>query len=455
MTVWTTNGRYNLRFLSSTVTCAWICIAILAFAITPLVSAPAFAQTCEDDNPPHAAALLDRLQGYCERNEVPWSFDLYALASVAGEDAIPALRRIAAWPLDTVPGSRCPQWVAASRDALAKLGDESSRSRLDSQLSQPQTAQNAFPSLAFIGDDRALLALIHYLVDHAQDPAMLQDFGDYQVDERAWFLQAIDSIRQRRRVPGLPAGDYCPTGIAQWKEYLATHEGRQLTCPVYPTVSDPYLKCLARRVEWGYPDAILAIAASGNNSAASVLRQFPSPARNALMGFERSVPFNAHWSLISGNVQVALAQLGDREMFERIVSELGSAFAYESVRKLEFLGGKPAVDALVNALSVPEDVVEKARSKACGPSVYCYGSGQIPWKTIWTVTPMAAEIDRETCLAERYHACLIGILALMVKNPPLPSTTPATPENIQEWKDWWAENKDHTLFVQRPVQPFE
>jgi hypothetical protein len=433
----------------------WIRVAIAAIAIVPIVSAPTLSQTCEDDNPPHAAALLDRLQGYCERNEVPWTFDLYALASVAGDDATPALRKIAAWPLDSLPGSRCPQWVAASRDALAKLGDKDSRSLLDAQLNRPQTPQNAFASLSFIGDDRALLALIHYLVDHAQDPAMVHDFGDYEVDERDWFLQAIDSIRRRRRAPGLPTADYSPVGITQWKEYLATHEGQQLTFPVYPNVSDPYLKCLARRVEWGYPDAILAIAASGNNSAASVLRQFPSPTQSALMGFERSVPFNAHWSLIQGNVQVALAQLGDREMFDHIVSELGGAFAYESVRKLEFLGGKPAVDALVNALSVPDEVVEKARSKACGQSVYCYGNGQIPWKPIWTVTPLAVEIDRETCLTERYHACLIGVLALMVKNPPLPTTAPATPDNIQKWKDWWAGNKDHAVFVQRPVQPFE
>jgi hypothetical protein len=433
----------------------WIRGAIAAIAIVPIVSAPTLSQTCEDDNPPHAAALLDRLQGYCERNEVPWTFDLYALASVAGDDATPALRKIAAVPRDSLPGSRCPQWVAASRDALAKLGDKDSRSLLDSQLSRPQTSQNAFASLSFIGDDRALLALIHYLVDHAEDSAMVHDFGDYEVDERDWFLQAIDSIRRRRRVPGLPTADYSPAGIAQWKEYLATHEGQQVTFPVYPNVSDPYLKCLARRVEWGYPDAILAIAASGNNSAASVLGQFPSPTQNALMGFERSVPFNAHWSLIQGNVQVALAQLGDREMFDHIVSELGGAFAYESVRKLEFLGGKPAVDALVKALSVPDEVVEKARSKACGQSVYCYDSGQIPWKPIWTVTPMAVEIDRETCLTQRYHACLIGVLALMVKNPPLPTTAPATPENIQNWKDWWAGNKDHAVFVQRPVQPFE
>lgn len=400
MTDWTTNGRHRTRHFGSRD--VWIRIAIAVIAVVPVVPAPTLSQTCEDDNPPHAAALIGRLQSYCEDNfaSYPYTFDLYALASVAGTDAIPALRKIAAWPLDTTLGSRCQQWVAASRVALAKLGDDDSRSLLDAQLRKPESANdNALASLSFIGDDRALLALIHFLVDHAEDPAMIGDFGDYSVDRRDGLLQEIDSIRRRRRVPGLPTADYSPAGIAQWKEYLATHEGQQVTFPVYPNVSDPYLKCLARRVEWGYPDAILAIAASGNNSAASILRQFPSPTQNALMGFAQSSPFsNRHWSLIEGNVQVALAQLGDQEMFDHIVSGLGGAFAHESVRKLEFLGGKPAVAALVKALSVPDEVVEKARAKACGQSTDCYGRGQIPWKPIWTVTPMAVEIDREACL---------------------------------------------------------
>ena len=454
MADWTTNGTHRTRHFGPRDIGVWIRTAIAAIAAIPIVPALALSQTCEHDNPLHAVALIGRLQSYCEDNNAsyPYTFDLYALASVAGKDAIPALRKIAAWPLDTAPGNRCQQWVAASRDMLAKLGDESSRSLLDAQLGKSETAHNALASLSFVGDDRALLALIHYLVDHAEDPAMVQDFGDYSVDSREGFLQEIDSIRRRRLVPGLPIADYSPGGVAQWKDYLAKFEGQKLTFPVYLNVSDPYLQCLARRVEWGYPDAILAIAASGNNSAASILRQFPSPTQNALMGFAQSSPFSnlKHWSLIQGNVQVALAQLGDQEMFDRIVSELGGAFAYESVRKLEFLGGKPAVAALVNALSVPDEVVEKARSKACGQSIYCYGGGEIPWKPIWTVTPMAVEIDRENCLTERYHACLIGVLALMVKNPPLPPTAPATPENIQKWKDWGQETKTKRCLCKDP-----
>lgn len=103
-------------------TCAWIFGTILAVSLASVFLAPAVAQTCEDRNPLHAVALLGRLQGYCERNDVPWSFDLFGLASVAGEEAIPALRKIAAWPIDRESGNRCQEWVALARIALAKLG---------------------------------------------------------------------------------------------------------------------------------------------------------------------------------------------------------------------------------------------------------------------------------------------------------------------------------------------
>src|ERR1700719_874953 len=114
MTDRTTNGRLRTRHFESRGIGVWIRIAIALIAVVPVVPAPTLSQTCEDDNPPHAVALIGRLQTYCEDNNAPYpyTFDLYALASVAGKDAIPALRKIAAWPLDTAPGSRCQQWVA-------------------------------------------------------------------------------------------------------------------------------------------------------------------------------------------------------------------------------------------------------------------------------------------------------------------------------------------------------
>ena len=45
-----------------------------------------------------------------------------------------------------------------------------------------------------------------------------------------------------------------------------------------------------------------------------------------------------------------------------IISELSSKTAYEAVRKLEFIGGKPAVDALIHSLDLPEEVGKNARN---------------------------------------------------------------------------------------------
>jgi len=43
----------------------------------------------------------------------------------------------------------------------------------------------------------------------------------------------------------------------------------------------------------------------------------------------------------------------------------------------------------------------------------------------------------------------------MVKDPPLSADARATSENFQKWRAWWAENKDHAVFVQRPDQSFD
>jgi hypothetical protein len=406
------------------------------------------AQTCEDDNPWQAAALIDQIRTSCERNKIPYGGDIYALASVADKEAAPALRKIATWPTDTdkAPGAGCQGWVIAARTAMAKLGDDNYRAGLDLR------------SLSFVGDDRALATLIEFLIAHDQDPAMLQDFGDYQSDQRDGILQDIDTIRRRRRAPDLPMADYSDAGIVQWKAYLEKHKGEPLTFPAYPNVDDRYLRCLARRVDWGYPDAILAIAAKGGDAARRSLQQFPRLEKPEAMGFAASTPFNTHWADIQGNLQVALAQLGDDEMFEQIVAELSGATAYESVRKLEFIGGRRAVDALVKALDVPEGVVQKARGQGpgCGNGpAYCHARWRDFYKPIWGTIVYSAQIDRESCFTETFHECLLYALGKMVKDPPVAPGAEATVQNVGKWKEWWAKNREHAELVVRPVQKFE
>jgi hypothetical protein len=435
--------------------CAWCHIIVVAATISSVFPAPAVAQTCEDQNPPHADALLQRLQSYCENYNVPNSFDLYGLTAVAGDEAIPALRKIAEWPTDTGTGTYCQRWVNAARTALAKLGDEKYRDALGQSLQDPKHRYPPIGELIIVGDDAALRTLIEYLVAHANDPAMYRDFGDYGSDTRDWLLQGIDTIRRRRRVPDLPSADYSPAGIAQWKDYLERHKDQQLTFPVYPNVSDPYLKCLARKVEWGYPDTILAIAAFGGESALPILRQFPRPSAGEPMGFAAAYgslfEHGGSWTNVQGNTQVALAQLGDREMFDQIVSELSHKYAYEAVRKLEFIGGKQAVDALIHSLDMTEEAARKLQNLETPQKAY------LP---IWSASPIGVqgEIEQETCTpfsSHPYQECVMGVLPLMVKDPPLPANVKLSKENIQIWKDWWTKNKDQAIFVQKPDHTFE
>jgi hypothetical protein len=172
-----------------------------------LAAAAAVAQTCEDRNPAHAAALIDQIRFSCQRDDIPYSADINSLTAVADQEALPALRKIASWPTDKGPGNRCLGWVNMARMALAKMGDESYRATL------------RMGEASFIADDRALTDLIEFLIAHAKDPSMYHNFGDYGSDARDGLLHEIDIIRRRRLVPDLPLADYSDAGIAQWKSY--------------------------------------------------------------------------------------------------------------------------------------------------------------------------------------------------------------------------------------------
>jgi hypothetical protein len=188
------------------------------------------------------------------------------------------------------------------------------------------------------------------------------------------------------------------------------------------------------------------------------LRQFPRLEEPEAMGFAQSTPFSAHWADIQGNLQVALAQLGDDDIFGQIVAELSGATAYESVRKLEFIGGKRAVDALVKALDVPEEVVQKARKQGpgCGNGpAFCHARWRDFYKPIWSTVAYSAQIDRESCYAGTFHECLVYVLGKMVKDPPVAPGAEATAQNLAKWKEWWAKNRERAELVAKPVQKFE
>lgn len=421
----------------------WAVAVLVIMGAASCGASLAYAQTCEDRNPAHAAALIDKIRFSCNQNDVPYTADVYGLTAVADKEAIPALRKLADLPTNEGPGLRCLAWVMQARLALAKLGVENYRAKL------------RFGEQSFIGDDRALVELVEYLVAHAKDPRMIHNFGDYDSDEREGLLSEIDTIRRRRRVPDLPLADFSDGGVAQWKAYLKKRKGQQLTFPAYAEVADPYLQCLARRVDWGYADALLAIAANGGDQALPILRKFTPPWKPEMMGYIVAAPLNPNWQIIQGDLQVALAQAGDAGALEQIVAELNGGTAYESVRKLEYIGGRRAVDALVKALDLSEDGVQIARARQCGLQTYCYPDARLFWKSIWESDSYHAHIPQETCQGVNYHTCVVGALGSMVKNPPVPAEAQGTAQNVETWKQWWAKNREKAEFATKAEPAFE
>jgi hypothetical protein len=136
------------------------------------------------------------------------------------------------------------------------------------------------------------------------------------------ILHAIGDIGLRRSLPDLssdlkqhakptPYGGWSAGALIQaWKDWWNEHKGTRISIAPYEGVSDPYLRCLARKVDWGFEGAILAIADRGGDDAKSVLEKFPN---------------SSNWGIpsIPGNLSEALAKLGDREKWQEILDERG------------------------------------------------------------------------------------------------------------------------------------
>jgi hypothetical protein len=448
----------------------WIGIVVLV--ALGCVAAPASAQNCTASNPQLAVAVLQRVLDACSSHdefqalESKYGFDVILVqASVAGNLAIPVLREFASLPKNNECTSST--FDAAARTALAKLGDESAYAVIKKQWAQHRGGP--YPArIDFIGDDWALQTLVEFLIQHANDPGMIGLIGpsDAPFDGRGAILAQIRRIARRHVVPDLPDADYSPSGIAQWKAWLAKYKGQHLSTPVFDSVSDPYLQCLARRVEWGHPDAILDIATFGGPSAEAILKQFPAPRSGEVMGARELYPDvlqneDGHPdtdSEIQGNLQAGLLRFGDQTTAGQVATELNSFALYpgyfplEAIRKLRFAGGKTAVGILIDGLGSSNRISQDAQTNfdACVLRVTAVNQPSREQK----------EAAQKACAgsfswAERRTSLILTALAEMVKDPPLPANAPPTPENSQKWKDWWTRNRDKAVFVIPPRASYD
>jgi hypothetical protein len=444
---------------------------IVVFVVLGCVAASASAQNCTASNPELAVTILERVLDACsspdevQAMQMKYGHDvILEQASIAGKLAIPVLRVFASLPKHNECTSST--FDAAARTALAKFGDESAYAVIKKQWAQHRGGP--YPArIDFIGDDWALQTLIEFLIQHVNDPGMIVPRpSDAPIDVRDGLLAQIRRIARRHVVLDLPDADYSPSGIGQWKAWLAKYKGQQLSRPVFESVRDPYLQCLARRVEWGHPDAILDIATFGGPSAEAILKQFPAPHAGQAMGARDLFPEILQSedarpdldSQIQGNLQAALLRFGDQKIAGQVATELNEFpaypgyFPFEAIRKLKFAGGKTAVGILIDGLGSSNRVGQDAQKNfdACLGRV-------LP---VNPPSPEQKEAAQKQCAgffswSDRRTGLMLNALAEMVKNPPLPANAPPTPESSQEWKDWWVKNRDNAVFVIPPRASYD
>jgi len=447
----------------------WIGIAVLV--ILNFITAPASAQNCTASNPQLAVAVLEKVLDVCSSPDEVQAMQMkygheviLDQASIAGNLAIPVLHVSAVLPKNNECTSST--FGAAARTALAKFGDESAYAVIKKQWAQHRGGP--YPArIDFIGDDWALLTLVEHLIQHVNDPGMVViGPSDAPIDVRDGLLAQIRGIARRHVVLDLPDADYSPSGIAQWKAWLEKYKGQHLSRPVFENVSDPYLQCLARRVEWGHPDAILDIATFGGPPAEAILKQFPAPRAGEVMGARQLFPEILQnedgipdvYGQIQGNLQAALLRFGDQKIAAQVATELNELpiypgyFPFEAIRKLRFAGGKTAVGILIDGLGSSNRVSQDAQKNfdACLGRV-------IP---VSQPSQEQKEAAKEQCAgffswADRRTGLILGALAEIVKDPPLPANVPTTSESSQKWKDWWGKNRDKAVFTIPPRASYD
>lgn len=362
------------------------------FALSLLLYRAAVAQAC-----PHGEIPSEQFIALIKTTD---SADvIYRSAAIAGTSLIPTIKQLSKPGLDAgvVPG--------AAQVSLARLGDKASLNELRDELNS-QHGGDSIEKLLRVGSNEAIAALMGYLHNHANDAALSRRYGDYTVDTRLAILKGI-----ARLIPNPPAdssGGF-DLSIQTWLDLWNQGKIQALSLPM---PADEYLQCLARKIEWGFPDAILDLANTGD------MRVVPALQILTRVGDQAST-----LNTISGRARFALAKLGDQAEFSRVVKGLETSGYPGVIEELRLIGGKEAVGALVNALGDPNFLPEHKQYQ----QMY------------------AREVnDRDKAIEDA--------LSKLVSSPPRAKPN----QNKKElWKEWWYRNKQSVQLVATQTRTYE
>ena len=306
-------------------------------------------------------------------------------AAIGGPALIPELRKL------SIPETSWNTVGGAAELSLAKLGDEATYAELDAELNGHgfRYSVGALGKLSMVNTPRSIAMILANLEAHP-GPITLGCETDACYDLVPLIYESLADVVEN--APIKFKGKY----RGSREDWLAwsRHE-----IPIPFSISgefqDPYEQCLGRKVEWGFDMALVDLGAAGDQRAVRRIRKYGT------MGYPyhgyvgTRAPSNLIW-LRHDYVETSLAQLGDTKEFGVIVAHLKTNSFQTEIQKLQIIGGKDAVEALVNS------------------SNYL--------NTVW-------------------GGPFLKALAQMVENPPLPPDANPTVENIRKWKDWWAKKE--------------
>jgi len=325
-------------------------------------------------------------------------------AAIGDQPLIPALRQL------SKPDKELSSVAGAAQTALAKLGDEHAFSEIVDELNANpphvfHDPERAIYKLLYIANDKAIAALLDFLAAHEAQPIIAGYEVDAPYDVRSILLEGLGDIVENAPLQG--NGDYKGT-MDDWVTWWQRDHAKPAPLSIGLDFSNPHSQCLERKFDWGFPMALIDLAATGDQ------RLIPAIKRIAATGY----PYQGYagtrapyiW-LRHDYVEVALAKFGDEKSLEISLRHPSPYADQAGLVKFEIVSGQRSMNALIESIS------------------------QVDPRYAANTKPLMAALSR------------------MVQNPPLPPDAPATMENLHKWQSWWAENRSTAKFT--PYTKFE
>jgi hypothetical protein len=381
--------------MNQRITVAGFLVRLLCFSLPFLASPRSFPSF--DLHCPHGRIEVAELTALMEQTHDPNV--ILRAGAIAGPSVLHVLHRL------SKPGMSPATVAGAAQVSLARLGDESAIAELNDELNARipwSPPSRAIQKLLLVANERAISILLAHLAAHPE-PVTEGYAIDNPYDVRRMLIIGLANIVENTLIK--TDGKYRGS-LEDWVDWWTQGKEKPISLSIRNDIQDPYLECLCRKVEWGFPMGMVDLGATGDPRVVPIIRKL------ARMGYayEGYVGSRSPYIWLRHDyVETVLAKWGDAEALEFVVHELETNAHQTAILNLHIIGGKKAMAALLDA----------------------------------NVNPDYAMVNRP----------LFYALSQMVEDRPLPGDAAPTAKNLHKWEEWWPKNKDTAKFVKS--SPYE